>query len=211
MINNDSSEKSPLVLVAGENPPKTYINALNSVSLPFETSLSPENPDRYDGLLLIGGGDILSAYYGGETPSENVNFVKDKLEFDLFEAFFKKNKPVLAICRGFQLVNVFFGGTLKRVYGHRGKKDVFHPVSSVGDIFGNLTRVNSAHKQAVDFIPENAEVLSVAPDLCVEAAIYGKNVICTQFHPERLSDSVSDKIFGAFKKLIVNYAPLRSD
>lgn len=200
------SRNSPLVLVASENPPQTYLNALKRISLPFEATLSPDNSDRYCGLLLIGGGDILPAYYGGKTPSRNVNFVKDKLEFNLLEAFSDKQKPVLAICRGFQLANVFFGGTLRRVYGHCGKTDVFHPVSSASGFFGDLTKVNSAHRQAVDIVPEAAEILSVAPDLCVEAAIYGKNVICTQFHPERLSASVSDKIFGIFGKFVAEYA-----
>ena len=78
---NDSSY--PEILVAAEYPPKNYLNALSRVNLSFDCSLSPENPSIYKGLLLIGGGDILPAYYGGNIPSYNVNFVKDKLEFDI--------------------------------------------------------------------------------------------------------------------------------
>ena len=193
---NDSSY--PEILVAAEYPPKTYLNALSRVNLSFDCSLSPENPQIYKGLLLIGGGDILPAYYGGNIPSYNVNFVKDKLEFNLLHRFIGENKPVLAICRGFQLVNVFFGGSLKNVNGHMGKQDVYHPVSACGEIFGKLDRVNSAHRQAVDIVPDNAKIVAVAPDLTIEAAIYGENIFCAQFHPERMEQSVTEKIFGAF-------------
>ena len=193
---NDSTY--PEILVAAEYPPKTYLNALSRVNLSFDCSLSPENPRIYKGLLLIGGGDILPAYYGGNIPSYNVNFVKDKLEFNLLHRFIGENKPVLAICRGFQLVNAFFGGSLKNVNGHMGKQDVYHPVSACGEIFGKLDRVNSAHRQAADIVPDNAKIVAVAPDLTIEAAIYGENIFCAQFHPERMEQSVTEKIFGAF-------------
>ena len=193
---NDSTY--PEILVAAEYPPKTYLNALSRVNLSFDCSPSPENPRIYKGLLLIGGGDILPAYYGGNIPSYNVNFVKDKLEFNLLHRFIGENKPVLAICRGFQLVNAFFGGSLKNVNGHMGKQDVYHPVSACGEIFGKLDRVNSAHRQAADIVPDNAKIVAVAPDLTIEAAIYGENIFCAQFHPERMEQSVTEKIFGAF-------------
>ena len=216
------------VLVASENPPKTYTNALNAVDLDYDFSLSVGNINDYGGLLLIGGGDILPAYYGfsdDEIECFNVNFVKDKLEFNLLYRFIRSGKPVLAICRGFQLVNVFFGGTLKCVSGHMGKGDIYHPVSSVGEIFGGFEKVNSCHRQAVCGLPGNATVLSVAPDLTVEAAVYRvdknrvgshrdnthtdnaniDNIVCVQFHPERLSRLATEQVFGEFKKLISVY------
>ncbi len=190
------------VLIASENPPKTYTDALSSVGLDYDFSLSAKNTDDYGGLLLIGGGDILPAYYGGDIVCHNVNFVKDKLEFNLLSRFVEKNKPVLAICRGFQLVNVFFGGTLKCVSGHMGKRDIYHPVSSAGVLFGDFEEVNSCHRQAVSNLPPEAKLLSVAPDLTAEAAIYRDNIICVQFHPERLSRFATEKIFDEFKKTV---------
>ena len=189
---------SPRVLVAHPRPPETYLRALDLVSLGYDCSLSPENLNAYGGLLLVGGGDVLPAFYRGDVPARNVNFVKDKLEFDLLDYFVGKGLPVLAICRGFQLVNVFFGGTLKNVNGHSGKTDVYHPVSACGKIFGGLDRVNSAHCQAVDIVPDEAKIVAVAPDLTIEATIYGENIVCAQFHPERMERSVTEKIFGAF-------------
>ena len=200
-----SADAPKKVLIASENPPKTYTDALSSVGIGYDFSLSADNIDDYGGLLLIGGGDILPAYYGGNIGCFNVNFVKDKLEFNLLYRFVRKNKPVLAICRGFQLVNVFFGGTLKCVSGHMGKRDIFHPVSSAGKIFGDFEEVNSCHRQAVCDLPENATVLSVAPDLTAEAAVYGDNIVCVQFHPERLSRFATEKVFGEFKRSISDY------
>lgn len=203
-----SADKPRKVLIASENPPKTYTDALNAVGLGYDFSLSPENADDYGGLLLIGGGDVLPAYYGfcgDEIECFNVNFVKDKLEFNLLYRFIRKNKPVLAICRGFQLVNVFFGGTLKCVSGHMGKQDIYHPVSSAGEIFGKFEEVNSCHRQAVCDLPDAARLLSVAPDLTAEAAVYRDNIICVQFHPERLSRFATEKVFGEFKKMISVY------
>ena len=185
------NENRPLsiILVAHPRPPETYLRALDLVSLGYDCSLSPGSIDAYGGLLLVGGGDV---------PARNVNFVKDKLEFNLLHRFIGENKPVLAICRGFQLVNAFFGGSLKNVNGHIGKQDVYHPVSACGEIFGKLDRVNSAHRQAADIVPGNAKIVAVAPDLTIEAAIYGENIFCAQFHPERMEQSVTEKIFGAF-------------
>ena len=198
-----ASQNLPRVLIASENPPKTYTDALSLVGLGYDFSLSESVTDDYGGLLLIGGGDILPAYYGGDTECHNVNFVKDKLEFNLLYSFTRKNKPVLAICRGFQLVNVFFGGTLKCVSGHMGKRDIYHPVSSAGALFGGFEEVNSCHRQAVSDLPQEAKLLSVAPDLTAEAAVYRDNIICAQFHPERLSRFATEKIFGEFKNLIL--------
>ena len=153
------NENRPLsiILVAHPRPPETYLRALDLVSLGYDCSLSPGSIDAYGGLLLVGGGDVLPAFYRGDVPARNVNFVKDKLEFNLLHRFIGENKPGLAICRGFQLVNAFFGGSLKNVNGHMGKQDVYHPVSACGEIFGKLDRVNSAHRQAADIVPDNAK------------------------------------------------------
>ena len=198
IASRDENRPLPIILVAHPRPPETYLRALDLVSLGYDCSLSPGSIDAYGGLLLVGGGDVLPAFYGCDVPARNVNFVKDKLEFNLLHRFIGENKPVLAICRGFQLVNVFFGGSLKNVNGHMGKQDVYHPVSACGEIFGKLDRVNSAHRQAVDIVPDNAKIVAVAPDLTIEAAIYGENIFCAQFHPERMEQSVTEKIFGAF-------------
>ena len=192
------NERALRILVANPRPPETYLKALDSVSMSYDCSLLPADLSIYDGLLLTGGGDVLPAYYEGDTPSSDVNFVKDKLEFDLLRYFTEKQLPVLAICRGFQLVNVFFGGTLKCVSGHMRNDDNRHSVSSRENPFGIFSEVNSSHNQAVDSVPENAEIIAVAPDLTIEAAIYSENVFCFQFHPERMPVGITERVFGVF-------------
>ena len=184
------------ILVASERPPKTYLKALEKVGLPYEISLSPSSLSAYGGLLLIGGGDVFPPYYNGKIPPKNINFIRDKLEFSL-----------LGICRGLQVINVFFGGTLKNVKNvdiHRKKScDAYHSVSGKGDVFGSFAVVNSAHRQAVDKVPSFASEALTSSDNVSEAVFYGDNVSGVQFHPERLSEFAVRKVFGWFKDRVM--------
>ena len=78
---------------------------------------SPEDLDNYDVLVLSGGGDmgIKSGAYGDQIdnlPIGGVNDDRDELEKKLLEKAFERKMPVLGICRGMQVMNVFLGGTL---------------------------------------------------------------------------------------------------
>ena len=78
---------------------------------------SPEDLDNYDVLVLSGGGDmgIKSGAYGDQTedlPIGGVKDERDELERQLLEKAFERKMPVLGICRGMQVMNVFLGGTL---------------------------------------------------------------------------------------------------
>lgn len=195
------------ILVASERPPKTYLKALEKVGLPYEISLSPSSLSAYGGLLLIGGGDVFPPYYNGKIPPKNMNFIRDKLEFSLLEYFVRFDVPVLGICRGLQVINVFFGGTLKNVKNvgiHRKKScDAYHSVSGKGDVFSSFTVVNSAHRQAVDKVPSFASEALTSSDNVSEAVFYGDNVSGVQFHPERLSEFAVRKVFGWFKDRVM--------
>ena len=71
--------------------------------------------DQYDGLLLPGGCDVNPTRYGKEPiPQEITDDDQDALQFDVLARFLEARKPVLGICRGHQLLNVAFGGTLIR-------------------------------------------------------------------------------------------------
>ena len=144
---------SNLILVAGSNPPTTYLRALKTVGLNYKAHPFPNDLSLYSGLVLTGGGDVFPPFYDGNIDFSNENLIRDAREFQLIDHFFNKNLPILGICRGMQVLNVFFGGTLKNVRGHEGGKiDAVHEVipPEKGFLKG-LKLVNSNHRQADPF------------------------------------------------------------
>ena len=170
------------VLVAKENPAKTYLRALDLVGLDYECSFSPDDLSKFSGLLLVGGGDIFSFLYGKTVSFSQENLLRDCKEFALFDYFYSKGLPVLGICRGFQLINVYFGGTLKNLPSHQSSdgKDVFHTVEKNGSkVFKNFLFVNSNHHQSVDKLCDNADNVLYSTDGTVEGFTVGNCVIAT--------------------------------
>lgn len=91
-----------------------YIFALESLGAQVHCSLDPlVSAADADALLLPGGGDIDPAYYGEAiNGSQQIDRELDQLQFSALDAFVRNGKPVLGICRGHQVINVYFGGTL---------------------------------------------------------------------------------------------------
>lgn len=175
-----------------------------------------------DGLLLPGGADIDPALYGQqrEEACGKPNGLRDTAEPMILEAFMKTGKPVFAICRGFQLVNVCFGGTLKQDIKKEQQfrhMDFFsrakscHPVSVAQDsalyrILGETQlQVNSMHHQVVDRVGEGLRVAAKSADGYVEAleAPDYSFLIAVQWHPEHMSknNEAQQKLFDVFVKV----------
>jgi putative glutamine amidotransferase len=174
-----------------------------------------------DGLLLSGGADLHPSRYGrAEAGSNAVEPARDALEGDAWAVAQERGLPVLGICRGFQAINVFSGGSLlQHVDGHLGPAfgkgpATVHPLrvapgTRLARILfptnagGGVLRVNSYHHQAVrasDLGPglvANAWASSPAGDLIegLEAAD-GRFVFGLQCHPER-----SESTPAAFERL----------
>ena len=90
-----------------------YIDAVKAAGGEPTAICAPEIDTDYDGLILCGGGDIDPKYYGqGMNGTGKIDAERDAAEFPLLKAFLDAGKPVLGICRGLQLINVYFGGTL---------------------------------------------------------------------------------------------------
>ena len=242
---------SPLILVTGCVQPAgfemadrslslshTYQEAiLNSGGLPLV--LAPATPRellaqavrRADGVLLTGGDDLDPALYAPDLPPGIRATVRveaterDQCELALIAELFQQQRPVLAICRGMQILNVAFGGSLVADIPSQRPSEVNHnrmdaPLAPVhetdllaGSLLAGLTGlsrlgVNSTHHQAIDRVAESFEVVARAPDGIVEAielkaATAGKRppfLLGTQFHPERLADRHPEHraIFDAF-------------
>lgn len=161
---------------------------------------------KADALCLCGGGDVAPCAYGRlDTASENVDMLRDQKEFFYLKKFLNAEKPVIAVCRGLQVVNVFFGGTLLQdVRGHDAVCgfDRMHDVKFFGKLkrlYGESGVINSAHHQAIDRLGEKLTVTAVSPDGVIEA-VSGKNLSAFQFHPERLNDCATrgEIIFDCF-------------
>jgi len=160
--------------------------------------------EHLDGLVLSGGADLDPALYGQE-PDENLQSLepdRDEWEMELFAAARTRDIPVLAICRGFQLVNVAFGGTLVQhveldegsghpqwnVDGHTAT----HEVNVVADtmistLLPSRWSVNSLHHQTVERLGEGLTASATAPDGVVEAFETPEgDLLAVQWHPELL-------------------------
>jgi putative glutamine amidotransferase len=193
-----------------------YLKDLGDVEIITPDSKIPDGD--YDLLVLGGGEDIDPKLYGEEVRYENVEIerVRDDFEFELVERFLSRGKAIFGICRGFQLLTVFFGGTLYQDLEkegfkpiHRGKngEDVEHRVIFSGvfeNYFGLEGIVNSNHHQGLKGFPEKlkGEILAVSEDHLVEA-FYSKTyrVLGVQWHPERHDSPISKGILS-FLKLI---------
>ena len=186
-----------------------------------DTKKAIEEALSCDGLLLPGGADIEPALYGREREENcgKPNELRDKNEFEIFHAFVKTGKPILGICRGFQVINVACGGTLYQDIAEIKKcshSDFLKRAKSVHKvtvtentrlfrIFDKMqVGVNSLHHQAVEQVGDNLTISAVSEDGLVEAFELNNHPFCVavQWHPEHMSknDPLQQKIFNEFVK-----------
>ncbi len=172
-------------------------------------------PDHFDGLCLSGGGDVAPARYDESDPGrlcDGINESRDELELALTALAQKRDLPVLGLCRGFQVLNVAFGGKLLlHVEGHRDQagKAVTHVITPAADSLlaaacGTAAfAVNSHHHQAVDArtLAPGLRATACAGDI-IEAieSIAHRWIVGVQWHPERVKEVslAAGRIFAAF-------------
>lgn len=167
----------------------------------LEKSAASDTTSHLDGLVLTGGGDLDPVWYG-ETPhpkTYDIQAERDAYEMALLDSCTELGIPVLAICRGQQLVNAHRGGTLQR---HLDSDQVDHwqmnfdpahsvsidPSSRLAEIFGAGEReVNSFHHQGLGTVGERLRPVAHSTDGTVEAIESTDDhwLIAVQWHPER--------------------------
>jgi putative glutamine amidotransferase len=186
----------------GETSP--YEAALRSAGIPYvmASAKEPRSLEGFAGLLLMGGTDVNPAHYGEARRAETdePDDARDELELSLIRQALERDVPILAICRGLQLLNVQHGGTLfQHVEDHRiltpedrGKPAhdvVIEPDTLLSRIAGGADRwqVNSRHHQAIARVGEGLRVAARDPrDGVIEALERPDKrfVVGVQWHPE---------------------------
>lgn len=201
--------------------PTTYTDAIakaGGVPLIIPTIGSEEQAaaimDKLDGILFSGGEDVGPDHYGEEVWNETVEVdtLRDGSDILLARAALDRKKPILAICRGSQLMNVVLGGSLYQDipsqlpgsvrHGGSSHKIAAEPGSVLHGLYGgdSLT-VNSYHHQCVKETGRGVTVTARSADGIVEAW-EAPGIIAVQFHPEKSLDSGDAKWLPLFRLFV---------
>ena len=171
------------------------------------------------GILLTGGVDVMPGFYNSQRtrypnmPVKGWNRERDLFEMKVFQLSLENQLPILAICRGVQLLNVLLGGTLVPDLEEAGKKDhkrendtdKIHVVTIVENtLLASLTKipsgdVNSAHHQGIDQLGDSLKINCVSADGVIEGVEWntaeGKSpLLGVQWHPERMLDKKTNPL-----------------
>jgi putative glutamine amidotransferase len=213
---------------------QTYVRVLQAAgAVPWLIPLIPEDADtmrevydRLDGVFLTGGVDVDPSCYGEVKQSfcGRTDRPRDEVEMQLVRWALADEKPVLAVCRGIQIVNVALGGSLyqdvKQQLPNALRHDYFptkdnpsrdfiaHSIVSqrgtrLGHLFGvDPVPVNSMHHQAIRQLGPDLVASAVAPDGIIEGVegANGHYLVAVQWHPEELveQDKRMRALFASF-------------
>jgi putative glutamine amidotransferase len=186
--------------------------------LPGETAAPSELLERVDGLVLVGGGDVAPDRYGGADDATvyGVEPDRDALEIELLLAADERHVPTLAICRGMQVMNVAFGGTLVPHLPDRpgvlehgtpsGEDRRRHPVKAAPDTLlvtaagAEVLDCSTHHHQGVDELGSGLVATGWTDDGLVEAIERERGwMLGVQWHPEdtAAADRAQQRLFDA--------------
>ena len=170
--------------------------------------------DGMDGLLLTGGSDVTPEFLRQENVDvtlihkDDLDPKRDQWEFDAISKALARGLPILAICRGIQVLNVALGGTLRLVIPGHGlpeqKNQDIQPLRHDGNAKHRFENVNSSHHQAIDRVADGFEVEAWCTHDDVIEQVRLRNypfALAVQYHPERgkIYDTLFENFFDKVK------------
>ena len=213
------------ILLLAKLKTENYIDAVTSLG--HEALTECEDLSMVDGVILCGGSDVHPRYYGQLiNGARGIDEERDAREVRVARECIARKIPLLGICRGQQLLNVLFGGTLiqhldnTEYHNLAGSESYLtHPVcAQEGSVFealyGKEFVVNTSHHQAIDRLGDGLRATLFAPDGTIEGVEHESlPVLAVQFHPERMMLAFADgcmadgaRIFECFFEMIKNRA-----
>ena len=207
---------------------RTYVDSVvRAGGVPFimpiceDENIIKKMIENVDGVIMTGGVDI-HPFRFNEEPNPKIGEIskeRDDFDFLIMKHAFEKNKPIFGICRGIQLINVFFGGTLIQDINSQKNTNILHSQTAprdiathkikikkdsvIFDIFGKSAEVNSFHHQAIGKLSKDFKITSAANDGIIESIEYKKKdrfILGVQWHPECMTekDEKMQNIFSMF-------------
>lgn len=200
-----------------------YVNALQKAGADV-VLIHPQSIDsltdelsRCDGLCIPGGDDVNPNLYHEENiHSYPIDSSIEQLDLDSINIMVQQNKPILGICRGLQILNVAFGGTLYQDIPTQFNQTINHSYSPIhqqplkghcvniinhtqlSKILPNQIEVNTYHHQGIKELSKYFTISAKSEDGLIEA-IESKNIIAVQWHPERMTSiPVFQSLFNYF-------------
>ena len=226
------TESTPVIGISASKPASAggnYVKAVRKaggipliIPITSDAQELEEILERVDGIIMTGGEDVEPARYGEEALPELGKTFPERDEFDikLISMAAEEGLPILGICRGAQVLNVAFGGTLYQdipsqlpdtFINHRvgARNEVMHSVritegTILHSILGETAGVNTSHHQAVKDVAPGFVISAVSEDGVVEAIEKSdaECIIGVQFHPEAFVADGNDSLLPVFTYFI---------
>lgn len=189
-----------LFIIGRQADTKNYETFFSKLPLEVTTTLCLDKLNTCNGIVLPGGGDITPAFFGEHNNgSRSIDTELDILQFQALEFCIQHSLPVIGICKGLQVINVAFGGTIHQhlstasLHQYQGE-DQYHPThiapgSFLEKLYGLSLIVNSAHHQGIKTLGKHLIPIQwCSLDECIEAFTHTSlPIFGVQWHPERLN------------------------
>lgn len=199
-----------------------FLNPMAETVILSHTNNNADDVKNFDGLLLTGGEDV-NPQKSKAMPAHLVgkpNLQRDDFEFALLDRALKNNMPILGICRGLQVANVYLGGTLYADLQSAGfrthettdkRMEHRHSIQVIkNSLLQEITRsdsgkINSYHHQAVKTVAEELMISSYSDDNVIESLEWKRKsgrsfMLLVQWHPERMKDRENPFTYNVGKR-----------